>query len=113
MRAEPGASFGARFMEARTKTTNRCSRPGYKCHPGAGRATTYRMTDVLRFVVGLAADVVRGHAALVAENALLRQQLIVAQRKSPCFCSCPTLGRTLKEYMTAHHEAPPDEVFGV
>src|SRR2546427_361893 len=39
------------------------------------------MIDVLRFVVGLAADVVRGHAGLVAENALLRQQLIVAQRK--------------------------------
>ncbi len=39
------------------------------------------MIDVLRFVVGLAADIVRGRAGLVAENALLRQQLIVAQRK--------------------------------
>jgi len=39
------------------------------------------MIDVLRFVVGLAADVVRGHVSLVAENAVLRQQLIVAQRK--------------------------------
>jgi hypothetical protein len=39
------------------------------------------MIDVLRFVVGLAADVVRRRADLVAENALLRQQLIVAQRK--------------------------------
>ena len=39
------------------------------------------MIDVLRFVVGLVADVVRRHAGLVAENALLRQQLIVAQRK--------------------------------
>jgi len=39
------------------------------------------MIDVLRFVVGLAADVVRGRAGLVAENALLRQQLIVAPRK--------------------------------
>lgn len=39
------------------------------------------MIDVLRFVVGLAADVVRRRAGLVAENALLRQQLIVAQRK--------------------------------
>jgi len=39
------------------------------------------MIDVLRFVVGLAVDVVRGRAGLVAENALLRQQLIVAQRK--------------------------------
>ena len=48
---------------------------------GAGRGTMRRMIDVLRFVVGLAADVVRRHAGLVAENALLRQQLIVAQRK--------------------------------
>src|SRR3989442_13716819 len=39
------------------------------------------MIEVLRFVVGLAADVVRRRAGLVAENALLRQQLIVAQRK--------------------------------
>jgi hypothetical protein len=39
------------------------------------------MTDVLRFVVGLTADIVRRRAGLVAENALLRQQLIVAQRK--------------------------------
>jgi hypothetical protein len=39
------------------------------------------MIDVLRFVVGLAADAVRRRAGLVAENALLRQQLIVAQRK--------------------------------
>ncbi len=39
------------------------------------------MIEVLRFVVGLAADVVRRRAGLVAENALLRQQLIVTQRK--------------------------------
>ena len=39
------------------------------------------MIDVLRFVVGLAADVMRRRTHLVAENALLRQQLIVAQRK--------------------------------
>src|SRR6266566_4587707 len=39
------------------------------------------MIEVLRFVVGVAADVVRRRAGLVAENALLRQQLIVAQRK--------------------------------
>jgi hypothetical protein len=38
------------------------------------------MIDVLRFVVGLVADVVRRRTDLVAENALLRQQLIVAQR---------------------------------
>ena len=39
------------------------------------------MLDVLRFVVRLAADVVRRRAGLVAENALLRPKLIVAQRK--------------------------------
>ena len=39
------------------------------------------MTDALRFVVGLTADIVRRRAGLVADNALLRQQLIVAQRK--------------------------------
>src|SRR5437870_9655819 len=49
-------------------------RPGYKCHPHADRGTTRRMIEVLRFVVGLAADVVRRRAGLVAENALLRQQ---------------------------------------
>src|SRR5437867_7212086 len=56
-------------------------RPGDKCHPYADCGTTRRMIEVLRFVVGLAADVVRRRAGLVAENALLRQQLIVAQRK--------------------------------
>jgi hypothetical protein len=45
------------------------------------RARKTRVIDVLRFVAGLAADVFRGRAALVAENALLRQQLIVAERK--------------------------------
>jgi hypothetical protein len=39
------------------------------------------MIEVLRFLAGLAADVVRRRAGLVAENALLRQQLIVTQRK--------------------------------
>src|SRR5438132_10349881 len=39
------------------------------------------MIEVLRFVVGRAGDVVRRRAGLVAENALHRQQLIVAQRK--------------------------------
>ena len=39
------------------------------------------MIDFLQFVAGLVADLVRGHAVLVADNALLRQQLIVAQRK--------------------------------
>jgi putative transposase len=37
--------------------------------------------DLLRFVSGLAADLVRRRVELVAENALLRQQLIVAERK--------------------------------
>src|SRR5713101_3205825 len=70
----PGGQRAARLVV-------RDTRPGYKCHPDAGRGTTRRMIDVLRFVVGLAADVVRRRAGLVAENALLRQQLIVAQRK--------------------------------
>jgi putative transposase len=39
------------------------------------------MIDLLRFVSGLAADLVRRHGELIAENALLRQQLIVAHRK--------------------------------
>jgi putative transposase len=37
--------------------------------------------DLLRFVSGLAADLVRRRIELVAENALLRQQLIAAERK--------------------------------
>ena len=37
--------------------------------------------DLLRFALGLVADLVRGRTALLAEKALLRQQLIVAQRK--------------------------------
>jgi hypothetical protein len=39
------------------------------------------MIDLLRFGLGLVADLVRGRAALLAENAMLRQQLIAAQRK--------------------------------
>jgi hypothetical protein len=39
------------------------------------------MNDLVRFLAGLAADLLRGRAALVTENALLRQQLIVAERK--------------------------------
>jgi putative transposase len=48
---------------------------------GLGTATTGGMIEVVRFVVWLVARVVRRRAALVAENALLRQQLIAAQRK--------------------------------
>jgi putative transposase len=39
------------------------------------------MLEFLRFVLRLAVDLLRSRAELVAENALLRQQLIVAQRK--------------------------------
>jgi putative transposase len=39
------------------------------------------MIDFLRFAFGSVGDLVRGRTALLAENALLRQQLIVAQRK--------------------------------
>jgi hypothetical protein len=39
------------------------------------------MADLLRFVYGLVADLLRSRAALLAENAMLRQQVIVAERK--------------------------------
>ena len=39
------------------------------------------MIDLVRYLAGLAANLLRGRAALIAENALLRQQLIVAERK--------------------------------
>src|SRR5260370_5593967 len=45
------------------------------------RGKTPHMIDLLRFVSELAADLVRRHGELIAENALLRQQLIVAHRK--------------------------------
>ena len=56
------------------------ARAGYKCHPRR-RGKSRHMIDFLRFVSGLAADLVRRRGELVAENALLRQQLIVARRK--------------------------------
>jgi len=37
--------------------------------------------DFLQFMLRLATDLIRSRATLVAENALLRQQLVVAQRK--------------------------------
>ena len=40
------------------------------------------MLEFLRFILRLAVDLLRSRAELVAENALLRQQLIVAQRRS-------------------------------
>src|SRR5260370_14695665 len=39
------------------------------------------MRDLVRFLAGRAADLLRSPTALVAENGLLRQQLIVAERK--------------------------------
>src|ERR1035437_7280169 len=39
------------------------------------------MSDLVRFVGGLVADLARRRARLVAEDAILRQQLIVAQRR--------------------------------
>src|SRR6267378_1108903 len=54
-------------------------RPGYKFQP-RGRCKTRPVIDLLRFVFGLAADLVRRRVDLVAENAVLRQQLIVAKR---------------------------------
>src|SRR5437879_3349468 len=48
---------------------------------GRRRGKTPHMIDLLRFVSGLAADLVGRHGELIAENALLRQQLIVAHRK--------------------------------
>ena len=45
-------------------------------------ATKSDMLEFLRFILRLAVDLLRSRAELVAENALLRQQLIVAQRRS-------------------------------
>jgi transposase InsO family protein len=39
------------------------------------------MRDLLRFIRGFVVDLFRSRAALLAENAMLRQQLIVAERK--------------------------------
>src|SRR5256712_6035966 len=45
------------------------------------RCKTRHVIDLLRFVLRLAVDLVRRRVDLVAENALLRQQLIAAERK--------------------------------
>src|SRR6266403_2226440 len=42
-------------------------RPGYKCHP-RGRCKTRPVIDLLRFVFGLAADLVRRRVELVADR---------------------------------------------
>ena len=44
-------------------------------------ATLRRLTRPLPLVTGLAADLLRSRRELIAENALLRQQLIVASRR--------------------------------
>src|SRR5438445_5912186 len=62
----------------------RALRPCWLQMPSARRrGKTSHMIDLLRFVSGLATDLVRRHGELIAENALLRQQLIVAHRKVP------------------------------
>src|SRR2546425_10867213 len=48
----------------------------------SARGKTPHMIDLLRFVSGLATDLVRRHGELIAENALLRQQLIRAVPQS-------------------------------
>jgi hypothetical protein len=58
-----------------------CARAGYKFHPRVDGVRLDYVIDLLRFVSGMPADLVRRRVELVAENALLRQQLIVAKRK--------------------------------
>ena len=56
--------------------------PSWLQSPSArGRCKTRHVIDLLRFVSGLAADLGRRRVELVAENALLRQHLIVAEQK--------------------------------
>src|SRR5260370_20371795 len=44
------------------------------------------MAGFLRFLAGLGGDVFRARRALICENALLRQQLIVAERRLSGHC---------------------------
>src|SRR5260370_7609170 len=44
------------------------------------------MAGFLRFLAGLGSDVFRARRALICENALLRQQLIVAERRLSGHC---------------------------
>ena len=50
------------------------------------------MIDLVRYLEARAIDLLRGRAALIAENALLRQQLIVAT--APLATSAPSLQLT-------------------
>src|SRR5258708_20451242 len=57
------------------------TRPGYKFHLARRRCKTGHVLDLLRFLSGLASDLVRRRVELVSENALLRLQLIPPYRK--------------------------------
>jgi hypothetical protein len=59
----------------------RSPRDGYKSCPPANLYDDGVMRDPLRFVRSFVVDLFRSRAALLAENAMLRQQLIVAERK--------------------------------
>jgi hypothetical protein len=49
--------------------------------PPSAEVRSATMLDFVRFLTRAVADLLRARAALLAENALLRQQLIVARRK--------------------------------
>lgn len=49
--------------------------------PAPAEPCKIAMSDLFRFLAGLSPDLLRERAALVAENALLRQLLILAERK--------------------------------
>src|SRR2546425_2335530 len=68
------------FEKESTKALDITTRPGYKCHP-RGRCKTRPVIGLLRFVFGLAADLVRRRVELVAENGLLLRQQLIAKRK--------------------------------
>src|SRR3989454_7648839 len=68
-------------VSARTLLPVLLPRAGYKFHSREHGVRLARCSTFLRLVSGLAADLGRRRVELVAENALLRQQLIVAKRK--------------------------------
>ena len=55
---------------------------------------------------GLLCDVFRSRKELLAENALLRQQLLVASRNKKRSCASPHPGRTLTMFRTAGNRPP-------